>query len=179
MQISRRGFIGGIVASATMAEAGALAEFMSWLQRKPRSVMAPVMGWPRYGAAEDAEVCSRATRMFLSRNGLNWRELKGVKSVELKNRHIFDELTDFAGIAPVIIPRARLAEIALKGDGYFNPLPDLLDLEHFQLHLPGGGKINGLLGITEVSQGLEPMPGYSMRASVVDPLTFKFRPPRT
>jgi hypothetical protein len=174
MQISRRGFIGGIVASATMAEAGALAEFMSWFQRKPTSVMAPGMGWPGYGAAEDAEVCSCATRMFLSRDGLNWRELKGIKSVDLRNRHIFDEISDFSSLVPLVIPRAKLGEITLKGDGFFNPLPDLLNLERFQLHLPGGGKIDGLLGITEVSQALQPSPAYSLRGTVVDPLQISF-----
>lgn len=37
--MNRRGFLkvlgGGLVASATMAEAGMLAEFMDWLKRKP------------------------------------------------------------------------------------------------------------------------------------------------
>jgi hypothetical protein len=33
--MNRRAFLGGLVATATMAEAGALAEFMDWLRRKP------------------------------------------------------------------------------------------------------------------------------------------------
>jgi len=173
MQISRRGFIGGIVASATMAEAGALAEFMSWLQRKSTSVMAPGTGWPGYGAAEDAEVYSRATRMFLSRDGLNWRELKGIKSVDLRNRHIFDEISDFPSSVPVVIPRAKLAEITVKGDGMFDPIPDLLDLERFQLHLPSGSKLDGLLAIGQISQDCEARPSYSLRGNVIDHGIFK------
>jgi hypothetical protein len=38
MAISRRGFLalgGGLIASATMAQAGALAEYLDWLRRKP------------------------------------------------------------------------------------------------------------------------------------------------
>lgn len=39
MQTDRRSFLrlfgGGLVATATMAEAGMLSEFFSWLQRKP------------------------------------------------------------------------------------------------------------------------------------------------
>jgi len=43
MEMDRRGFLrmfggtvgGGLVASATMAEAGMLSEFLSWLKRKP------------------------------------------------------------------------------------------------------------------------------------------------
>ena len=45
MQISRRGFIGGLVASATVAEAGILAEFFDWLRRRPKSFAAPPGGW--------------------------------------------------------------------------------------------------------------------------------------
>ena len=55
MQISRRGFIGGLVASATVAEAGILAEFFDWLRRKPKSFTAPPGGWI-YNAAPIAQM---------------------------------------------------------------------------------------------------------------------------
>lgn len=44
MAISRRKFLalgGGLIASATMAEAGALAEYMDWMKRKPAFSFAP------------------------------------------------------------------------------------------------------------------------------------------
>jgi hypothetical protein len=37
--MNRRAFLGGLVATATMAEAGALAEFMDWLRRKPMTTV--------------------------------------------------------------------------------------------------------------------------------------------
>jgi hypothetical protein len=39
--MNRRAFLGGLVATATMAEAGALAEFMDWLRRKPKTTIGP------------------------------------------------------------------------------------------------------------------------------------------
>jgi hypothetical protein len=52
MQISRRGFLGGLIASATMAEAGAIAELFAWLRRKPKSFTAPAGGWPLMSSPE-------------------------------------------------------------------------------------------------------------------------------
>jgi hypothetical protein len=131
------------------------------------------MGWPRYGAAEDAEVCSRATRMFLSRDGLNWRELKGVTSVDCRIRSTYAKLNDFSMPMPIFFPSIEQAEITVKGDGMFDPIPDLLDLERFQLHLPSGSKLDGLLAIGQISQDCEARPSYSLRGNVIDHGIFK------
>jgi len=171
MQISRRGFLGGIVASATMAEAGAMAELLNWLRRKPISVLAPAMGWPGYGAVEDAEVCSRATRMFLSRDGMNWRELAGVSSVDFKMKALIDRIDDFRMPIPVPIPihipSFDSAEIAVRGDGFFPPIPDLLEVESFRLEMPDGLKVIGELCVSEVTQEVDRIPQYSFKGSML------------
>jgi len=182
MQLTRRGFVGGIVASATMAEAGALAELMNWLRRKPVSVMSPAKGWPPapgeygYGAAEDAEAVARATRLYFSRDNVSWEELKGVRNVDI--RKIFAAPPPPLGVSSVpfldniTVPPSR-TRITVIGDGFF-PLFDIDDIEHFRMELASGVKINGVLGIEEVTQYSDSRnaehahAAYSFRGSVLD-----------
>lgn len=66
MQFTRRGFIGGLVATATMAEAGVLAEILDFIRRKPVHFVPPRAGWP---ARE------LGPRLFVSRDGKDFVEL--------------------------------------------------------------------------------------------------------
>lgn len=89
--MNRRQFLrrsgGGLVATATMAEAGLLSEFLSWLRRKPVSIAPPAGGWPvgtvgiAAQADADAAVVTEAMRVFFSRDGLKFSEIPGLRSL--------------------------------------------------------------------------------------------------
>ena len=183
MQLTRRGFVGGIVASATMAEAGALAELMNWLRRKPVSVMSPAKGWPgQTTAVEDGA----ATRMWFSRDkGISWEEVKGVKSVDFKMTGPFvDESLLLDNPRLVNLIQSKFTNVTVRGEGFLPPTVDPLDFEqHFHMELHNGMKIDGVLGIEEVAQEWPdfrddaPQPSYLLRGTTLDPEIFGFTPP--
>jgi hypothetical protein len=172
MELTRRGFLGGLVTAATMAEAGALAEIFDFLRRKPVSVLPPVKGWP-IGTAPVAcfgDPCGSggAARLFLSSDGRHYEELKGIRSVSLSRPRV--EWEDYDGIqSPVLLPPD---EIEVRGCGNLAPVLLLFpDPTHFRLRLPDGQAFDGVIQMqtSNFVCDLRLPPHYQLIGRITDP----------
>lgn len=147
MQITRRGFLGrgsgALIASATMAEAGMLAEFLDWVKRKPVSFTAPVRDW------------KHSLRVFVSSDGKQYVELPDVQSIELSHLN----LPDFGKTFPTS------SGINVRGRGVCLPaMSDLTGTHLLRIQMPDGKEINHTIRISEQSQTIEPQPYYYISA---------------
>ena len=164
MEINRRGFLGlfggGVVASATMAQAGVFSELLDFLRRKPVSVSAPATGWPVPPRFPDA---GKGPRLFLSRDGVHFNEIYGIRDVCMHSEYVYTNLD-----APRILDKygrplwpqvvGVSSKLTFDGMGRFDDrvLHNLFhtDLGHthdFILKLPGGLSAKGKVGFTQAT----------------------------
>lgn len=154
------------MAAGAMAEAGAFAEVLDWLRRKPVSFAAPPGGWQA--------ATKNVTRMFVSRDGgATFVELPGVVKLSIhralairrENAEIVDISVPDRAPYPLAAWNAEGPLISVEASGWF--LPEIGNFQKFRIHMPDGVRIGGELEVEETRQQSD---RFSMKARAWGPI---------